>query len=208
MDAAEQEARQETWDRVLLGFDVADEDPLAVEAVLLEADRETARLVLRGFDEADELLARWQSVVDHHEGGSAFPPDRVLAALGPYLAQVRRLATEAGHRPLAEAARLDRVRFDDEVGFEPTDLHLDWLELVDDVVDPWRPSGWRELEYSALRLAVHPVAYLDELLYYVLRPLEPVDRFDPDLFHAVWLLNATVAIDVDEVRVNRRVGPG
>lgn len=197
----------EIWDLVLRGIDIVSENPSAIEDMLVGADRETVRLVLRGFEPSEDLLARWQNVVDRYACGPDFDQDRVSAALQPYLDQVRRLATETGHTALANAARYERIRFDDAAVFEASELHLDWLRLVDDVVAPARPTDWRELEYRALRLVMHPVAYLDELLFYMLKPLEPTVRFDPDHFYAVWSGNATATIDHHEVRINRRVGP-
>lgn len=195
------------WKAVLEGSDFEQTDPLGLGALLVEATDVQARYVFHTFDCADDLFVRWRNVVDNYTAVPEFNEERITELLTPYLAQIQRLAAANGLDELADVATLDQVEFHPDADERDGELTWDWLELVEGITAQAPTVHSRELEIRSLRAALLGVAYLDELTYYLMQPLEPSSAFNPDLFYDLWANNADVIIDTDVISLRRRVSP-
>lgn len=201
------EERRALWDSVLLGYDPAVLEMLELEGLLVDADEWLARHVFRGFGPADQLLERWRTVVDGYNSNAGFDEDALMSLAEPYLDQVRRLADRVGLIDLVTMADSARIRVDRDRRYSPGEGTRLWLELVDDLLETVRGESPTELEDRSLRTVLRGVAYLDELVLYLAKPIEPVPIFDPDLFFPLWNANATISMDEDAVWISARVQP-
>lgn len=195
------------WKAVLEGNDFEQTDPLGLGALLVEVTDAQARYVFHTFDCADELFTRWRNVDDNYTAVPEFNEDRITEILTPYLAQIQQMASANGLDELADVATLDRVEFHPDADERDGELTWDWLELVEDITAQAPAVHSKQLEIRSLRAALLGVAYLDELTYYLMQPLEPSSVFNPDLFYDLWANNADVVIDTDAIFIRRRVNP-
>jgi len=197
------------WKAVLEGNDFEQTDPLGLEGLLVEVTDAQARYIFHTFDCADELFTRWRNVVDNYTAVPEFDEDRITEVLTPYLAQIKSLASANGLEELADVATLDRVEFHPDGDERDGDLTEDWLELLEQIITTEAPElhDQQVLEIRSVEAALLGVAYLPELNYYLMQPLQPSSTFNPDLFYALWANNADVVIDTDAIHISRRVNP-